>query len=49
VVYNLPKRPHMFTYVSLRGIKSPQNDPALSNQAIIQTAFSVGIGMKIGK
>lgn len=47
LIYALPKNPNLFVYGNVRVIKSPQADPALSNPAIIQTAFSVGVGFKL--
>jgi hypothetical protein len=47
IAYTLPKRPNVFLYGSLRLLKSPQSDPSLSNPAIVQTAFSFGVGFKL--
>jgi len=47
VTYDIPKHPNLFAYGTVRILKSPQNDPAASNSAVVQTAFSVGIGLKL--
>lgn len=49
VTYDIPKHPNLFAYGNMRILKTPQNDPSASNPAVVQTAFSIGIGLKLNQ
>jgi hypothetical protein len=43
VTYDLPKHPELFVYGALRAVKAPGD-----TTGAVQTAFSVGVGVRIG-